>query len=484
MKTLTAQAVRRVWPQFEFREVLMPSPRSLSYWTSILILPSALAAGCVDESSDGPDAAVDASSASDAAGDSTDATGSEDAADNSTDAVGVEDAEEGDGDAGEGVTDIGPDAVVDAGDASDTGSAGDAGAGPDASSELRCTIPSVVDAEVVVDTGCPPIESEGVSVVRGGRLVLNPGVEVRFARGALLVVEGGGELSARGTPEATVTLAGIEAERGSWQGLLARFAGTETSTVRLEHAVLRHGGFSGSEALACLTSIGSVTVPNLIEIRDTTISDCAVYGVLVMARNQDFAAFERVRITGTDRAMGLPADVIGSVPAGVVLDPDAVLQNRGGNVAHTQTWQPQSVPWQVDVAVDVGGSVAPVLTLADGLALEFVDGGDMIVGATPGGLVAERVTFRRKTAGGPWGGIRFLEETTVGSLTGVDVSGTGGPPGSGDLIGAGVLMRGTADRVSIRDSVFSDNTVDIAVDCDSTPVLSGNTAAVTSPSGC
>ncbi len=96
---------------------------------------------------------------------------------------------------------------------------------------------------MVVDTGCPPIAS-------GGRLALSPGVTVRFARGALLVVEGGGELSAQGTMGATVTLEGAETERASWQGILARFAGTETSTVRLEHAVVRHGGFVGDEALA------------------------------------------------------------------------------------------------------------------------------------------------------------------------------------------------------------------------------------------
>ncbi len=337
---------------------------------------------------------------------------------------------------------------------------------------------------MVVDTGCPPIASDGARIVSGGRLALSPGVTVRFARGALLVVEGGGELSAQGTMGATVTLEGAEAERASWQGILARFAGTETSTVRLEHAVVRHGGFVGDEALACLTSNGTVTAPNTIEVRDTTLSDCGSFGVLVLGPNQDFAAFERVRISNSDRAMSLHADVIGSVPAGVMLDPGAVLQSRGGTVQHTQTWQPQSVPWQVDVAIAVGGVDTPVLTLAEGLVLEFVEAGDILVGATPGGLVAERVSFRRKSGGGPWGGIRFLEETSVGALTGVEVSGTGGLPSPGGLTAAGVFLRGTADRVSIRDSVFSENTVDIAVDCDSAPVLTGNAAVVSRASGC
>jgi len=461
----------------------MRYPLYLVRLATLFALAQAFTIGCTQDGVDVPDADLNGDASPDANVGGTDTAGGTDAGDE-TDAPGGTDAGDetdvpGGADAGGGA-----DGGADAGDETDVIGGTDAGGGTDGGTPLRCAIPSVIDTEVVVDTGCLPIDSEGARIVRGGRLVVSAGVTVRFASGAVLVVEGGGEFSAQGAEGAPVTLEGATAERGSWEGILARFAGTETSIVRLEHAVVRHGGLVGAEAAACLTSIGTVTSPNIIELRDTTISDCATYGVLVAAPNQDFAAFERVTITASDSAMSLHADVIGSIPAGVTLDSGAVLQNRGGTVQHTQTWQPQSVPWQVDAAIAVGGSQAPVLTLAEGLVLEFVGGGDLLVGATPGGLVADRVTFRRKSGDGPWGGIRFLEQASIGTLSGVTVSGTGGLPSLGGFIAAGALLRGTADRISIRDSVFSDNTVDIAVDCASTPVLTGNTAEVTRPSGC
>jgi hypothetical protein len=239
--------------------------------------------------------------------------------------------------------------------------------------------------------------------------------------------------------------------------------------------------------LGCLTSLSGVGARNTIAITDTTFADCAFFGVLVLSPDSDFEVFDRVTITRADTALSLHPDVIGSLPAQVAIDDNAVLQVRPGTLSHTQTWQPQRSPWRVAGSVAVGSTdarTAPVLTLASGVELLFVAGGDMLVGATPGGLVANDVRFAAQEGGDRWGGIRFLESTTEGNLNSVQVSGTGGPESPGRLIAAGVLLRETGDRVSITNSEFSDNVVDIAVDCASTPALSGNTATVVTEPGC
>lgn len=456
--------------------------RSNSTWIALLVAASLAGSACAPDDSD---SAGDGDPSADAGGD---AVGGDDA--NPGDAVdrdgtddGTDDTEgPGDDDGSDGATDT---ADTDDADPTDVSSGTDTGS--DTSSTLRCDLPAVVDTEVVVDTGCAPLASDGVRVTATGRLVLQPGVTVAFSAGTVLQVDGGGELAAQGTAADVVTLRGAVAEPGTWQGILARFSGTRGSTVRLSHTVVEHGGFEGATALACFTSLSSVGVRNTIAIADTTFADCAVYGVLVLRPDGDFEAFDRVTITRADTALSLHPDVIGSLPAQVAIDDNAVLQVRPGTLNHTQTWQAQRSPWRVAGAVAVGstdGGPAPLLTLAPGVELLFVAGSDLLVGATPGGLVANDVRFAAQDGSGPWGGIRFLERTTEGSLANVQVSGTGGPESPGRLVAAGVLLRETGERVSITNSEFFDNVVDITVDCASTPVLSGNVATVVTGTDC
>jgi len=454
--------------------------RSNSTWIALLVASSLAGSACAPEDSD---SAGEGEPSADAGGD---AAGADDA--NPDDAVDPDGTDGGTTDT-EGTDDDGTDGATDT-EGTDDADPADVSPGTDTASDtgstLRCDLPAVVDTEVVVDTGCAPLASDGVRVASTGRLVLQPGVTVAFSTGALLQVEGGGELVAQGTAEDVITLQGAVAEAGTWQGIYARFSGTTGSTVRLSHTVVEHGGFEGAEALGCLTSLSGVGARNTIAITDTTFADCAFFGVLVLSPDSDFEVFDRVTITRADTALSLHPDVIGSLPAQVAIDDNAVLQVRPGTVSRTQTWQPQRSPWRVAGSVAVGSTnsgPAPVLTLAPGVELLFVAGGDMLAGATPGGLVANDVRFAAQEGGDRWGGIRFLESTTEGNLDNVQVSGTGGPESFG-LIGAGVLLRETGDRVSITNSEFSDNVVDIAVDCASTPALSGNTATVVTEPGC
>jgi hypothetical protein len=454
--------------------------RSNSTWIALLMASSLAGSACAPDDSD---SAGDGEPSADADGDAAGADDANpgDAGDRDGTDGGTTDTEGPDDDGTDGATDTEGTEDADPADVSpgtDTGS--------DTGSTLRCDLPAMVDTEVVVDTGCAPLASDGVRVASTGRLVLQPGVTVAFSTGAVLQVDGGGELVAQGTAEDMVTLQGAVAEAGTWRGIYARYSGTTGSTVRLSHTVVQHGGFEDFEAMACLTSLSGVSARNTIAITDTTFADCAFLGVVVLSPNSDFEAFDRVTITRADTALSLHPDVIGSLPAQVAIDDNAVLQVRPGTLSHTQTWQPQRSPWRVDGEVAVGSTnsgPAPLLTLAPGVELLFVADSDMLVGASPGGLVANDVRFAAQEGGGRWGGIRFLESTTESNLNNVQVSGTGTGP-FGGFMGAGILLRETGDRVSITNSEFVDNVVDIFVDCASTPVLTGNMATVVNDTGC
>jgi hypothetical protein len=231
-------------------------------------------------------------------------------------------------------------------------------------------------------------------------------------------------------------------------------------------------------------TINSSQSAHAVSVTSTTFSDCGTYGVLVPGPRQDFAAFTDVSFERTETALSLHADVVGSVPPGVGLEPGTRLQLRGGTVERSQTWFPQSVPWQVDVAIAVGGAASPELTLAPGLSLVMSPGVDVLVGATPGGLRATDVQFGPRGADGPWGGIGLLPGTTVAALEGVQVTGTGGPGSPGIPVAAGVFVQGDGAAVEITDSVFADNVVDILLDCGGSATLSGNTATVETGDGC
>ena len=345
-----------------------------------------------------------------------------------------------------------------------------------------CVLPETIDSEVIIGSACPPIATAGVTIVGGGRLRLDPGVVLRFGDGALLTINGGGALDVRGTEAAPVVLEGQTAAPGSWQGLFVRAVAEATATVNLSHAAVRHGGFSGPDALGCMTVVTSVS-PHVLSVTDTVFADCGTYGVLIPTPGQDFAAFTDVSFTGTETALSLHADVVGSIPPGVGLEADARLQLRGGTVEHSQTWVPQSVPWHVDVAIAVGGPNAPELTLAPGLELVMGRGVDVLVGATPGGIRASGARF---TAGpnGPWGGIAVLEGATAGVFEGVEISGTGGPGSPGFPVPAGVFVQGDGATTRIVDSVFSENVVDILLACGGAAELSGNSATIRNGDGC
>jgi len=342
-------------------------------------------------------------------------------------------------------------------------------------------LPAIVDRTITLASACSPVLPAGsVEIVKGGHLVIEAGVTVRFAPAAVLRVAGG-TLTTRGTQGSRVVLEGVSPLKGSWQGVLSSFSGNDFSTVTLAGTTVRHGGFDGGEALGCL-SVNRGPVRNLVSVTASSFEECEVFGVLVLAASQDFVAFSDVTIHNADIAMSVHPDVVGSIAAGLTLDPGAHLDVRAGSLVHSQTWLPQGEPWRLVQSFNVDHLSNPVLTLAPGLRIVAVAQVAINVGSGFGGaLIATNVSFVSEGAG-PWAGIRLRDFTRTSVLDGVTVSGTGGVVELGYLP-SGVVMKNTGANVTVRNSTFSGNATDIRV-CNSTPTLTNNTATVVIDTGC
>ena len=343
-------------------------------------------------------------------------------------------------------------------------------------------LPATIDDTVTLTAACSPyLPAASVEVVTGGHLVIEGGVTVRFARGAVLRVAGGA-LTTQGDAANRVVLEGVDAAKGSWQGVLSSAAAASSSSLTLVGTTVRHGGFDGGEALACLT-VGRGPNQSQVSVTGSTFETCDVFGVLVLGGTQDFGAFTDVTIHDADVAMSVHPDVVGSIAGGLTLDPGAHLDVRAGSLVHSQTWAAQSEPWRMVQSFNVDDPSDPVLTLAPGLRIVAVPAVAINVGSGFGGaLMATDVSFAA-AEDAPWAGIRLRDFTNPSVLDGVSISGTGGLPEL-DIPPAGVSLHGSRDAVTIQNSTFSENETDIFVDCGSAPTLQDNVAGVVRQDGC
>jgi len=108
-------------------------------------------------------------------------------------------------------------------------------------------------------------------------LNVEPGVEMRFASGIRLQVNGGSVLSAEGTAGNPITMtatAGNE-EPGWWDGL---YVFSENANNRLSHVEIRHGGKEPPNTILEAANIG-LYQGAVLEVTQSEITDSGTHGV-------------------------------------------------------------------------------------------------------------------------------------------------------------------------------------------------------------
>jgi hypothetical protein len=109
--------------------------------------------------------------------------------------------------------------------------------------------------------GLPYIANGLMTVGMDGQLLVEPGVEVRFADHARLDVKG--QLSALGTPDFPVTFTAVNKIPGAWDGIVVAGGGNKAAVGEVSYATVEYGGGSFYAANIYVSS-GRVTIDHSI----------------------------------------------------------------------------------------------------------------------------------------------------------------------------------------------------------------------------
>lgn len=119
------------------------------------------------------------------------------------------------------------------------------------------------------------------SLIIDGVLVIEPGVEMRFAADTQIYVSQNGSLNAMGTQLEPIVVTGMESVAGYWNGI--QFVSSSSSDNKLSHVTVAFGG--GDPARA-----GNIIVDgneSVLSISDSVISDSAGYGLYQLSTGSD-----------------------------------------------------------------------------------------------------------------------------------------------------------------------------------------------------
>lgn len=312
----------------------------------------------------------------------------------------------------------------------------------------------------------------------GADLSLLPGMHLQFASNTRFRIgaTASGRLYASGTIDDPIIIEGQPAaSAGSWNGI--HFDANAMSESRIDHVVVRHGGKPGFNTAGCVTirsPQGRVSVTN--SVFESCEQAC------LGARGESPNLIENNSFSDCPLGMWLHADAVGSVFDDQTYD--GVTRNLidGGTVATSANWRAQSVPYDVDGDIVVEGDPTVTLDLVAGSELRFESSGWLSVGGGDGAILNINGTSDQpvvmtsslvEPTAGAWHGIFLHDETESASISYLDLSFAGQ---GGFNVRAGITLKSTGSGVDILNSTLHDNAqADIAVDCGSSPTLTGNT---------
>lgn len=215
--------------------------------------------------------------------------------------------------------------------------------------------------------GLPYVFRAGFNVEPGGRLILEPGIEVRVDSGFYVR----GELEAVGTAAQPITLTGIKKEPGGWWGLNVAGVGVP-ALAHLEHVVVEYGGQTTYEDSANIT----VSSANLV-LRHSIIRNGGGHGIY----NSGGAPDEAFAVAIED------TQFVNNARAGVVCDDESCKQTASGLTAtgnginglvyrNSQwgavTWKNAGIPYWVEGSSGI--SEGDTMTLEPGTEVRMAQG--------------------------------------------------------------------------------------------------------------
>ncbi len=297
-------------------------------------------------------------------------------------------------------------------------------------------------------------------------LTIDPGVVMKFAKDAILWVDGG-EIVAVGQPNARIIMQGFSPIQGYWQGITF---GSQAGNSRLEYVDLMDAGQVCTISYcpqAALRGFGG----GQLSLKNSSVSNSYVNGAVL---GDELVAFANNRFYN-NRWHGLVIDA-DKVP---LLDAASdyagtnqpngnphVALGTGSKVARPATWKKLNAPYKISGYIELEDT----LTLQPGITMLFgssgagrgatlsIDSGGSLIAV---GEAANPITFTRAPGTEYWGGIHFDPYNTTANTRFEHVQMSYG--GDNDLV-ARAFINVYSAKVYVSNSSFQ-NSAGRAINC-------------------
>lgn len=256
-------------------------------------------------------------------------------------------------------------------------------------------------------------------------LTVSAGVIMQFNADASLYVSGNNAaLAVNGTSSDLVTLTGVNAAPGSWDGI-----GVASSNPKnqITHAVIE---YAGGARLSYIDETAALALNNgaTIEVTNTTIRDSDAFGIHLDS-NARLPNFASNTFTGNGNApVNLPASAMADMDGNSTFtdNPNAYVRVWDQDIVEDATINALDVPYRIFGSPYVSGNA--FVTVSAGVTMEFT--ANARFGAGSDGAVAFEGTQNNRiqltgtqtpTDGGFWDGIGFYSSDTRNRMVYTDV---------------------------------------------------------------
>ncbi len=276
-------------------------------------------------------------------------------------------------------------------------------------------VPASVTTTVTLPAGCYEV-NEDIYVGSGGKLVVQPGVELRFAAGTGLEIESEGALSAVGSADKPILFTGKKKERGSWREVVltnSASAANALSYVTIEYAGGEEHQDDGARPFRAALLLDSSGYEVRASISHTTIQESAGYGFFLdhTAVVPDFSGnLVTKNAAGAGFVYAASVHNLKSASSFSGNDKDLVLVDTAYDFGdQDRTWPALDVPYHLRGVF----ILYKHLTLTAGSELLFTQGSVLKIVNSEAGLTAlgtadKPILFSgTEKVAGHWGGLYF-----------------------------------------------------------------------------
>lgn len=249
---------------------------------------------------------------------------------------------------------------------------------------------------------------DGIAIENSSKLTIASGVTLKFHAGKKLEVGKGSSLYAVGTASKPIVFTGKEATPGYWQGIL--YYRSNSINNKLDHVTVEYGVIN-------IDNVSFASDPARFSIKNTTLRNASNLGLNIYGRSVKLDTFENVTLTGNDRSISLPDDMVGKLgkDSHFAGNTDDRIHVYESGIKQAQTWGKLDVPYFMRSSSTY--DIEAALTIEAGSTVIFNSGAKFSVNSSGSlkavGTSATPILFTgQEQTPGYWEGIEFYRSNS------------------------------------------------------------------------